>query len=208
MTRRTLTTAAALCAVLALAAGCSDANGQEPAPTPTTAVSLPPVTADPTDSETPGGTESTEPTDQRAADEQAAKDVYREYIARYNAAAHTGFEDPALTDHAAELLGGDARLDYYEGDVPGLRGTGIHLEGDRVIQSMEVVDYTPGDNTGAGMSVTLELCLDDTGITLHQQDGTQVELQGEYNPRYLVEVDLNRAENLLIYGGRGEGKEC
>ena len=208
MNRRPLTTAAALCAVVALAAGCSDANGKEPEPSPTTQVSLPPMTAEPTGDGTTGEGESSAPVDQRTADEQAAMDVYREYTARYNAAAHTGFEDHVLTDQAGELLGGDARLNYYEGTVPGLRGTGIHTEGDRVITAMEVVDYTPGDGTGAGMSITLEVCTDESGVTLHEEDGTKVELQGDYTLRYRSEVDLKRVENLLIYGGRGEGKPC
>ena len=206
--RRPVITAAALCAVLALAGGCSNANGKEPDPTPTTLISLPPMTTDPTDGTSSGEGESGAPLDQRTADEQAAKDIYREYITRFNAAAHTGFEDPALTDRVGEFLGGDERLYYFQEVVPGLRGTGIHTEGDRVIKSMDVVEYTPGDGTGAGTTVVLTACIDDTGVTLHQEDGTQVEVEGEDTEPYELEVRLFRAENLLVYDTKGTRKTC
>lgn len=102
----------------------------------------------------------------------AAEEAYRAHRALYDAAAATGFTDPALVE---ELRAGAGRRtrEYLEAEMAAVADAGYTVDGGAEVRGVEVFGISPPTEDWPGIGVVLDVCLEVSG-TVRDRDGTAV----------------------------------
>lgn len=121
---------------------------------------------------------------------EAAQQVLTDFYDEYNEVSHAGWKgweqlgrywapsDVWTTERAVYVAHAER---------------GLQVEGDAEVVSMETVDYTTPDETAPGHeTVTIDLCLDTSGTTAYDEDGTEVQRAKGFPARFVSRYEVGR----------------
>lgn len=158
-------------------------NG-DPGTDPTASPTPEPTTAEPT---TPEPTE--EPTTLSEQDQhiQEAKDTVLTYYATVDEVGHRGFEDwEVLQPYWGHPDISNPQSSLYQDALE----AGQYTEGDTVITSITVLEYTPDPTSSGGEQVRMEFCTDTRDVTMLDADGTPTEFATPGPDTFVTELKL------------------
>lgn len=112
-----------------------------------------------------------------------AEAAYRAHLAAYDAAALTGFTDPALLEDLLATAGGNT-LESLRLQADVLAGTGRTVHGDSEVLRMEPIGLDPPVPGGWGISVGFDACVIIAGVVL-EADGTVARLLDREAPQFV-----------------------